>query len=493
MITRRALSRAERTARGVTCGLLLVGPAAIAFFTGGINDDPRDLGAVAVWVLVAGAAVVFSPVPVPRARSGRMALGGLAALAVLVSLSALWAPLHGPALDDRVRLVFYLGTFLLAAAAWESRSAVRLVEPFLAAGVVVVVGYGLSERLLPDLVSFERPVGADGSLRQPITYWNAMGVLAAFGLVLGARVVGDADRETLLRSAAAAACAPLGAGVILTASRGAIAALAAGLAALVLLAPERRQARAAALALGAGMTGALAAGLLPAVRTLEGGAAERRLQGLVLLAVMVAVGAGAVLAERRLVPVSGRAAMPRPGRALAPLAALALAAVLVPALAGGGGRGVGGNRDDYWGVAVQVFADQPVLGAGSGSFVAEWARRREIEESVRDAHSLYLETAAELGLLGLVALGLFFAGVGLAAYGTHRRDPALAAGPCAVLIVFAVHAAVDWDWEVPAVALPALVLAGVLVWGDDPGRLDASSRDVGARAPREPTSAPRAG
>ena len=439
----------------------------IAFASGGTGDDGRDAAVIVVWVLVAAAALFWRPIPLPRCRPGRVALAGLAAMTLLVAVSARWAPLGGPALDDRVRLGLYLGVFLLATCAWPSRRVARLAEPALVAGAVTVVGYGLSERLVPDLVSFERSLGASGLLKQPITYWNAMGVLAAVAIVLAARVMGDVQRRPAWGTAAAIACAPLGAGLGLTASRGAIAALAAGLAALVLLAPERRQARAALLALGASALGGLAASLIPAVRTLEGGAAERRLQGLAALAVLGAIAAASALVERRVVPASGRTRLPRPGRALAPLAVIALAAVLVPALVGGGGRGLGGNRHDYWTVAAGVFADHPVRGAGSGAFVVEWAREREIEESVRDAHSLYLETAAELGLLGLLVLGLFFAGVVAAGRGAHRRDAALAAGPCAALVVLLMHAAVDWDWEVPAVTLPALVLAGVLVWSDD--------------------------
>ena len=73
------------------------------------------------------------------------------------------------------------------------------------------------------------------------------------------------------------------------------------------------------------------------------------------------------------------------------------------------------NRYGYWRVAAGVFADHPVAGVGSGAFAVEWLQRREIEEGVRDAHSLYLETAAELGLVGLLALALFLGGIVAAA------------------------------------------------------------------------------
>jgi hypothetical protein len=30
-------------------------------------------------------------------------------------------------------------------------------------------------------------------------------------------------------------------------------------------------------------------------------------------------------------------------------------------------------------------------------------------------------------------------------------------------VVWALHASIDWDWEMPAVTIPALVLAGLLM------------------------------
>ena len=56
-----------------------------------------------------------------------------------------------------------------------------MVEPALAAGTVVVIGYGLSARLLPGLLHFARSVSAQGRLEQPLTYWNAMGSWRRWG------------------------------------------------------------------------------------------------------------------------------------------------------------------------------------------------------------------------------------------------------------------------------------------------------------------------
>ena len=67
-----------------------------------------------------------------------------------------------------------------------------------------------------------------GRLDQPLTYWNAMGALGGLGLVLCARMAGDADRPRVLRALAAAVSPVLGLGVYLTFSRGSLAGLGAG-------------------------------------------------------------------------------------------------------------------------------------------------------------------------------------------------------------------------------------------------------------------------
>jgi O-antigen ligase len=124
---------------------------------------------------------------------------------------------------------------------------------------------------------------------------------------------------------------------------------------------------------------------------------------------------------------------------------------------------VGSNRYEYWRVAFRSFADHPLAGLGTAGFQVAWLRQRPIRESARNAHSLYLETAAELGIAGVLALGLFLAGVGLAAREAMRRDPAAAVGLLGAVTVFGFHAGIDWDWQMPAVTLPALVAAAGLV------------------------------
>ena len=105
---------------------------------------------------------------------------------------------------------------------------------------------------------------------------------------------------------------------------------------------------------------------------------------------------------------------------------------------------------------------------GSGGFGTEWLRRREVPERVRDAHSLYVETLAELGVVGFGLLGSLFAAAGWCGRRAYALDPAAAAGPAAAVLAWASHAAVDWDWEMPALTLVAIVLAGALAaWSEE--------------------------
>ncbi len=75
-----------------------------------------------------------------------------------------------------------------------------------------------------------------------------------------------------------------------------------------------------------------------------------------------------------------------------------------------------------------------------------------------DVHNLYLETLAELGLVGLLVLAAALV-VPLAGAVRRRHAPliAVAAGGYGMWLV---HAVYDWDWELPAATLPALICAG---------------------------------
>jgi hypothetical protein len=471
--------------RVAAAAVLLAGPAAVAFASGGYFAEARLWAAIGACVLAAVAAVC-AEVPLPRPPAGRLAIAGLAGLLAWTLASRAWAPVVGAVNADAQRLALYLAA-LVAAAALLRGTPQRWAEPVLAAGAVGVIGYGLSERLLPGLVQLDVIRAADGRLAQPLTYWNAIGALAAVGLVLVARLAGDVTRPRALRIAAGAAAPPLGAGLVLAFSRGAIAAALVGLAVLLALVRDRSQLRAvAAVALGALAAGAIAAAL-PAVRTLDGAAGRREQQGLALLAALVVVAAAVAFAVARWSrgePEPARvAAVPLRPRGVLVLAAVAcVIGVILGAAAlehspraqpahGATATRLGSaesNRYAYWRVALRGFADEPLHGGGSGSFAVLWLRERTVAEGVRDAHSLELETAAELGIVGIALLVTLIGGVARCAVVALRRDPAGVAAPVAALVAWTAHSALDWDWEMPALTLVAILLAGIVIARADP-------------------------
>jgi O-antigen ligase len=112
---------------------------------------------------------------------------------------------------------------------------------------------------------------------------------------------------------------------------------------------------------------------------------------------------------------------------------------------------------------VHAFAREPVQGLGSGGFRVEWLRERPVNEGVREVHSLELGIAAELGLPGVLGLLVMLGGVAVAGRRALLGGQPLAAGCCAAATVWLVHASIDWDWEIPAVTLPAILMAGALI------------------------------
>jgi O-antigen ligase len=426
---------------------LLLGPGILALFSGGYDGRARTAAAVAAFALLAATALLV-PRPLPRSRPAIVALASLAALTGWTALSVRWAPLGEPAGADVQRLALYTAVLATAIALLRDRAAARLTEPLLLAGIAVACAYGLSERLVPELVDLQDVLSAGDRLAQPLTYWNATGAFAALGLVLAAPVTGLT--------------------LYLTFSRGALGAAAAGFAILLALAPTTAQLRAAILTAGAAAVPAIATLALPAVTHERSGPR----QGAGMLALLLGTAAVAVLVQR-LAPGRG-AQLPRlrllaAGALAVALAATAIAVTQVERRSGGDTpaasptrlASVQSNRYAYWKVALRTWGDHPLRGIGSGGFQAAWLKERPFREPVRDAHSLYLETPAELGIVGLVLLAALIGAVGIAA--ARARAPAAAAA----LAVWALHAAVDWDWEMPALTLVAIVLAGFVLTSPD--------------------------
>ena len=434
--------------------------AALGLDEGGYAPTAWGWGAVvvlAVLAVVLGRGVTCPTLP------GLALVAGLAGLTTWTAASTLWSSDVAASVLEIERMLVYLGAaavFVLAG------SAAALLAGVLGA-TSLLCGLGLARWLLGDP---EVPLSADprsgDRLSEPIGYANGVAVLAAMGLLLAVGFAARAPRATY--AGAAAAPAPLLAATLLfTYGRGAWLALGFGLAVGVAVGPGRLQLAATAAALAA-----LAAVAVLASSALDAGGA------LAVVILLLCAASAATAAALRSVQIT----VPRPARtafavALVGIPVVAAAAVLVrlggpsgayesfreaptPVHGDVGGRllgASGSNRADYWSVAWHFYEDEPLLGEGAGSYARAWLAERPIPQPVRDAHSLYLETLAELGPLGLLLLT-----VALAAPLAGRRTPwtPVALAPYAA---FLLHAAQDWDWELPAVTVAALASGAAMV------------------------------
>ena len=128
-----------------------------------------------------------------------------------------------------------------------------------------------------------------------------------------------------------------------------------------------------------------------------------------------------------------------------------------------------GNRYDYWRVAADQFADDPIRGVGAGNYDRTYFLERRTSEDVRQAHSIELQTLGELGLPGIAALALFLIAVlagfarraRAARHSLEERGLAVAAG--GAFLVWLLHTSVDWLHLIPGITGLALAFAAVLV------------------------------
>jgi hypothetical protein len=141
----------------------------------------------------------------------------------------------------------------------------------------------------------------------------------------------------------------------------------------------------------------------------------------------------------------------------------------------------GTGRCDYYRVALLSASRHPVLGTGAGNFSSTYVLERRTEEEPNTAHSLPLQLLGELGIVGgvLGAIALVCTAIACVRFvrSGPARDPAFA-GAVAALAYWVVHASVDWLWQLPAVSLPAVVLAGGITACASPAQNRARSRVV---------------
>ena len=195
-------------------------PSSPGGYFGVIHGQVGVLVTALAWLLAA-TVILFEPRPFPSSRPAVVALAGLTAFVAWSALSLLWSPLRDPGLADVERSALYLAAFLVGCSALRGGATVRAVAPALLAGIAIVCLYALSTRLLPGIVDSTSGFRAGSRLDQPLTYWNALGALAAMGLMLAIGTASDPRRSERFRVAAMALVPALGLTLFLTISRGA--------------------------------------------------------------------------------------------------------------------------------------------------------------------------------------------------------------------------------------------------------------------------------
>ena len=125
--------------------------------------------------------------------------------------------------------------------------------------------------------------------------------------------------------------------------------------------------------------------------------------------------------------------------------------------------GSGSGRWQFWGEALDAFESEPLHGIGAGAYGSYWNRNAPINQVTGDAHSLYLEQLAELGLLGG---GFLIAFVLWGPIASLRRGPPPPtperAAAVALVAAGAVSAGLEWTWEVTAAFAPVVLALALL-------------------------------
>jgi hypothetical protein len=414
--------------------------AYLALSNGGYDTVVRSQVGVAVWwIVLLGALAGILPGRIGRA--GWVAIGLLAGFALWTGLASGWSESAERSTIELGRLATYLGVLVLAVAL-QGRAAARHTINGLACAIGLVTVLAVLSRLHPqwfpanDHLEFLGP-GSARRLSYPLNYWNALAAFAAIGvpLLLGIALAA----RTLAGQALAAAALPLSALCIyLTVSRGGALALVVGLVVFLALVPLRLHALGALLAATAGSAILISAtsqrdALQDGVSTAAATGQGTHVLWLVLIVcagvalLQVAMGLAARHLARPAVLAAGRRAT-----ALRALAVIALAAVVaigagVPGAVGDRwqqfravpGTVAVGSQDDvfsrlqavggtgryqFWEAAWDAHATAPWKGTGPGTFEFWWARNGTLPDFVRDAHSLYFETLAETGFVGIALL-----------------------------------------------------------------------------------------
>jgi O-antigen ligase len=493
----------------VLCGCLVL---YLGFSGGGYAFSTYGQVGIVVWWLVV---IACAWGLLPRTALSRAALVTLTALGAFTAWTALgitWSISAGRSFQDLALVTTYFGILVLGVAVHRERSsAMRHTANAVATGIVVIAAVSLATRLWPGFIPSARTLDdANSRLAWPLDYWNALASLTVLGIPLLLSIATSARRLGVQALAAGAIPIVVLCGA-LTQSRGGL--IAAGVALVVWLAcvPERVPKLSTGAFSAAGSAALVAGGFHDrAIRLAQTGALEHHQAGKLLTAI-VFVCAGVAVAQLGIGRALRHATPPQtispPRRTAAALLGASLVVLIVAGLVIGVPHKLdhlwhdfknpinqstaathlaatsGEGRYQYWVAGVDSAKSHVLIGSGPGTFQQDWLPRAHIYSYVTNAHSLYVETYTELGLVGLVLLGGFILSVlatcGWVVLHSTVHDRTRAAGITAAVVAFFVGAAFDWLWQVPVLVAIVLLLSASLLApglapepgaGEPPGR-----------------------
>ena len=446
----------------------------------------RQEYAIAVWWVVG---IGFAVGLLPRCRPPRLVLvliGLLLAYAGWTALSLIWTDSSERTTAEVARVLAYAGVLVLVVSALD-RSTWRPAAIGLGFAAFAVCGLGVASRLAPSAFPANpfRGLPEADRLSYPFGYWNAVGAWGSMCTALG--LAWSAHDPVRARRAVVLALVPVAAlATYLSYSRGSAAGSALAVVAVLAFSRNRLTAllHTVAAAAGAGLV-ILAVRSAPDIANATGsrgaGGVGLALAGACAVAAIVAVLTTVTGCDRRrasrtltrAAAVAGLVAVLVGGAVFGPRLAsrawhsfrhpASIAPVTDPAARLGT---LGGVRYAYWRAALDAFSAKPLTGTGAGTFEFWWDQHGSTGDFIRNAHSLELESMAELGLPGLALIAAFLvvAGALLVRARRHSRRIASAGASAALLAAFLVYvlqASVDWLWQTTAVTVLALAAVGV--------------------------------
>lgn len=459
-----------------------------------------QVGILAWWIVILGVIAGIQPA-LRVSRAGWVAIALLGGFTTWTMAAMTWSSSSERTMIEIGRVAAYLGIFVLAVLI-AGRDRLRPMLAGVGAGCATIAAVALLSRFEPNWFPENQLANVlpstESRLAYPLNYWNGLAGLLAIGLPLMVWM-STTSRSVLARATAASLVPIMVLTTYYTLSRGGTIAGALGLIALIVLS-ERRISLLPVL-------GVLAAGSAMLVwaaeqrPSLQSGVVDETAmaQGDRMLLIVVGVGFVVGLSIVGISLAAHRGRLPNaptvPRRAAAVAVAVAAGVAIAGFLLGGGPERLnegwesfkepsnpgaqverlssasGNGRWQYWSAAIGAFASEPIHGNGPGTFVFYWSEHKDISGFVRDAHSLFAETLAELGVVGLALIGGFvlFAlvgGVRRSLVADHGERQALAAATAAAL-AFAVAAGIDWLWEVAVVPVAFLWVVAAILRSDD--------------------------